>query len=99
MHSLLQNLGGHEQFTAYQKWFRSLYCDPNRVVKDVLNRRVTFDMYPSLDDTAHVCYGGKDDHAYKAEYWVQERAERIAWIEVALTNPNFIHPDKWMSTN
>ena len=99
LRQLLQNKGGHAEFEHYRTWFRGLYNDPERPVLDILGRRVLFDTYPTLDDCAHVCYGGEAGHAYKAEHWRQDRAERIAWIEYALTQPNKIHPDATISTN
>jgi hypothetical protein len=64
-----------------------------------MGRRVIFDTYPTLDDCAHTCYGGTAGHAYNSAFWNQERAERIAWIEIALTRPNRVHPDEKIQTN
>lgn len=89
-----RNFGGHEHFSAYQKWFRELYSDPARPIYDVLGRRVLFDQEPLLDDCAHVCYGGINGRPYNPDCWYPQRAERIAWIERALTAPKKIHPDE-----
>jgi hypothetical protein len=94
LRSLLQNLGGHENFSQYQAWFRALYCDTSRPVFDVLGRRVQFDTEPTLDDCAHVCYGGLPGQPYNPDEWKQHRAVRIAWIEYALKQPNKVHPDR-----
>ena len=64
-----------------------------------MGRLVIFDTYPTLDDCAHVCYGGTAGHAYNQAFWSQERAERIAWIDIALIHPNKIHPDEGIPTN
>lgn len=89
-----RDLGGHEQFHFYKKWFEEMYRDEERPIFDVLGRRVLFGMEPFLDDCAHVCYGGTKGHAYVKEYWYQDRAVRLAWIERTLTDPTRIHPDE-----
>src|ERR1043166_9145314 len=90
----LRNLGGHDAFALYQEWFRSLYCDRDTALLDVLGRVVLFDTEPLRDDCAHVCYGGLPGQPYNPVQWDEKRAERIAWIERALIEPNKIHPDR-----
>ena len=86
----LKNFGGHPEFHQYRTWFRSLYRVPNKQIFDVIRRQVLFGQYPPFEDAAHVCYGGPKENVGKVEEWKEERAERIAWIELAITSPNFI---------
>jgi hypothetical protein len=57
-----------------------------------MNRLVLFGQNPKVEDCAHVCYGS--DAAYQEFAWDEKRAERIAWIALALKSPNEIRPDK-----
>jgi hypothetical protein len=94
---MLVQFGGHIDFEKYRQIFRSLYCvEP---IIDVMKRRVLFDSEPLLDDCAHVCYGGDKGRAYRSDCWYPNRAKRINYIGLALTNPNKIHPDKDNPTN
>ena len=94
MRPQLIKFGGHQDFHKYQDCFRSLYCDTEKPIRDVMNRLVIFDDNPDLDDCAHVCYGGTKGYAYDPARWDELRAERIGWIYTALTAPTKVHPDK-----
>jgi hypothetical protein len=95
----LLTLGGKEAFDAYQAEFNRLYHDPLNPVVDILGRTVEF----TPDACKHVCYKGQDDDPWsqRPREWSQERAERIPWIRLALTDPgtevrpNFRDPDRF----
>jgi hypothetical protein len=79
----LLKLGGEEAFAAYRGVFNQRYRG-QAPVRDVLDRQVVFE----LDACWHVCSQaapGDTRHA-KPRVWTQERAERILWIEPALTD-------------
>ena len=86
----LLELGGEEEYKAYEKEFGRLY--QNRRIYDVLGNQVTFDR----TICRHVCT--KSEEAIKSgrsRVWVQVRAEHIPWILAALTDPGTeIRPDK-----
>lgn len=84
----LLDLGGHEAFSDYQAAFNQMYA--GRQITDPLGSTVSF----ALNDCLHVCYGGESRYWGNPIYWKQKRAERIEWIERAITAPNKIHPDK-----
>jgi hypothetical protein len=84
----LAKLGGQDQFSAYQTRFNELYADQEIV--DPLGNVVSF----GPTDCLHICYHGTSRFWGQADYWDQERAERIEWIRRAITTPNKIHPDK-----
>lgn len=84
----LLDLGGEEEFAAYQEAFNRLYRSGE--VKDVWDRRILFD----AERWVHVCYkdppGSK--HGTLPRGWAQARAARIPWILMALQTPDSIHP-------
>src|ERR1700691_5014502 len=82
----LVQLGGSENFAAYQAMFDQLYHTSPTV--DVLGNVVIF----NRDRCEHVCFKSSDRVWNKGQRdnWSQERAERIAWIRLALETPNFI---------
>ena len=90
----LLKLGGYENFAEYEKKFKEIY--ESRTLYDVLENEVLFND-PSVNgdkSCSHVCFGGSVGHWGNITYWSQERAERILWIEAALTSPNIkIHND------
>jgi hypothetical protein len=81
--ALLQ-LGGQEAFVAYRAEFDRLYR--SGAVRDVLGNHVEF----PTDACRHVCFKPTEEDPYgrlARDVWSQERAERIPWILVALTDP------------
>ncbi len=93
----LLTLGGETAFAAYQAEFRRLYH--SAPVVDILGRTVEF----SRDACEHVCYKGREEDPYGklSRTWSQERAVRIPWILLALTDPrtevrpNFRHRERF----
>jgi hypothetical protein len=79
-------LGGEDQFEAYAERFRVLYR--SGPFCDILERRVIF----PPESCRHVCFEPDyEDRGNKARViWCQERAEHIAWIHLALTDPTEI---------
>jgi hypothetical protein len=84
-------LGGSEAFPAYQAEFARLY--DGVTILDVLGRNVSF----SSAACEHVCF--KADERGSRRIWSQERAERIPWIRVALTQPNEVRPSHQREKN
>ncbi len=84
----LLNLGGHEAFLDYQAAFNPMYA--GRLIADPLGNTVSF----APNDCLHICYGGESRFWGAPTHWKQKRAERMRWIERAITAPNKIHPDK-----
>jgi hypothetical protein len=80
----LLQLGGEEAFAAYQAEFDRLYR--SGPVTDVLGNRIAFPPYACR----HICFKPEEEDPYGRRpraAWAQERAERIPWIHVALTDP------------
>ena len=99
-----KNLGGHENFHLYKSLFHSLYQDPLRPIFDILGRRIDFRPESIadvgyVDNAAHVCYGGRRHQWYAENYFDVQRAERIEWIEEALSHPSKIRRDREFYTN
>jgi hypothetical protein len=90
-------LGGETAFAAYQTEFDRLYH--SAPIGDILGRGVEF----RRDACEHVCYKGREEDPYGKlpRTWSQERAERIPWILLALTDPrtevrpNFRHRERF----
>ena len=83
----LLSCGGHEFFAEYSRVFDELYRAQPFV--DVLGRTVTFDD----ESCRHVCFEKDPFHRsnpamkHTRLVWSQERAERIPWIGLALSDP------------
>lgn len=82
----LLRLGGESQFGRYQAEFDALYHE--RRIVDPKGRRVSF----PPDACRHVCFKDQKEDRYRRlpRVWDQDRAERIPWIEAALTTPQEI---------
>lgn len=93
----LLELGGEDAFPDYEAAFDRIYrAGP---VVDVLGNLVEFP--PGA--CRHVCFKPPEADPYgrlPREVWSQERAERIPWIDVALSDPgtevrpNIARPDR-----
>lgn len=80
----LVSLGGKESFRDYQREFDRLYR--SGPVLDVLGRLIEF----PEGACRHVCFKSSESDCYgqgPRDTWSQERAERISWIEAALSDP------------
>lgn len=89
----LLRLGGPKAFASYKAEFNRLYR--SGVIVDALGRRVAF----NGDSCHHVCFKPKGDDPYFRKprtEWIEERAERIPWIGLALATPTEIRPDRQM---
>lgn len=93
----LLELGGEESFSSYKAAFDRLYSSGR--VADVLGNRIEFP--PSA--CRHVCFKPVAEDPYgrlPRQVWAQERAERIPWILLALSDigtevrPNVQRPDR-----
>jgi hypothetical protein len=78
---------GPSEFESYRAAFDAMYL--KGAILDRFGRRIKF-----FDDSAeHVCYC-KDQYDKRRppprERWRPDRAERIPWIEVALTHPTSV---------
>ena len=77
-------LGGEDSFPAYRAEFDGLYG--SAAVVDVLGNTVRF----AASACRHVCFRPEEADPYSQlprEVWSPERAERIPWILIALTDP------------
>ena len=89
-------LGGIENFIHYRNRFRELY--QSKPIFDVLGRKVVF----QENACKHVCFKTAEPERFQQlprDSWSQERAERIPWIRLALTEPEEVRPSHVNPTN
>ena len=82
-------LGGEEAFNAYKAEFDRLYrTEPIRAIHPNYPEGIA--IHFDADRARHVCFAEVKSDRYKQgpRLWVQERAERIRWIQLALTQPD-----------
>jgi len=93
----LLQLGGEENYHAYEREFNRLYR--HNTIVDVLGNQVWFDH----SSCWHVCHKRDEEDRSarrKRDRWSQERAEHIPWIEVALASPQTeVRPNNHASQN